>query len=390
MYIDARRSPAALAFEKTWTEFDLDWDRYLVHEASPREAVRILKAGLFSCAQGNDHRGAGTHFFEGLKQGYPEHVYFLKPKKHLLEEQRRKGYRLDFGPHQRGEKFYSVGPLLRMDGTDEPLTDHCTIQARDSLMLLSGEYPELTGNILPGDGRFRTLEDPEDFQSSAGSAIRSVKAQLWKGHYSALRDILREGKPFTGANLVALVEHLPVEMRNMRNVSQNFGHLGLDPLEHSFIALQITETSPTFNELMGEIPAGGAACDELARCAILYHDLGKKLEPFDPYHARLSGAMCEFHLAAMGYNPLEVTVIKRLVETHDVMGRIKKGEISCSEGYIEVCRDLPETLPRETMIKLHCEVAGADIGSIPYLHGVRLDAEREELLRMARLDGAKD
>lgn len=373
-----------MILEKTWTEFDIDLDRYVVHETTPQRARNILKDGLFSCSGSEGGGVRSIEFYEDLTQGRRGHLYFVKPKKYLIKEQREKGYRLDFGPHDGGGRFYSIGPLLRMDGTNAPLTDGCSLQARDSLLLFSSGEDGL-GSLLPQTGGPPLcLEDLEDFPGSVFSAVCSFKAMLWAGHYRELRNTLRQGEPLTGENLEALVAHLPVEMRNMSGLRQNFGHLGLDPLQHSFIALQVFDASPALPELKALTLGGDATCDEVVRCAILYHDLGKKLEPFDPYHAELSGPMAEFHLRSMGYNEVETAVIKRLTETHDVMGRIKKGEISCLQGYHDLCHGLPESVSLDTLIKLHCEVAGADIASIPYLHGVTLDREREELLQIAR------
>jgi hypothetical protein len=41
------------------------------------------------------------------------------------------------------------------------------------------------------------------------------------------------------------------------------------------------------------------------------------------------------------------------------------------------------------MVKLHCEVAGADIASIPYLRGISLAKEREEMLALAKREEAE-
>jgi len=351
--------------------------------------MKILHDGVFSCTSVGDEGDRQICFYEGLKTGRPHHIYFVKPKKPFVQEQRQKGYRLDFGIHQEAEKFYAVGPMLRMDGTNSPLTDGCCIEAGDSLMLLPQEEKELAGYDLSMGGEAFFIENLNDFQVSALSAIKRYKASLWADHYSELRGILRQGNPFTGKNLETLIAHLPIEMRNMSGMPQNFGHLGLDPLQHSFIALQGSDVSGTIEELKGISLDGGVLCDEIARCAILFHDLGKKIEPFDPYHAELSGPMAEFHLECMGYNEVEKAVIRRLVETHDVMGCIKKGEITVLQGYQMLCSGLPESISREVMVKLHCEVAGADIGSIPYLRGITLEKEEEEMLRLARSEKTK-
>ncbi len=377
-----------MIFKETWLAFDIDVDRFIAHEATTEQAINILKEGLFSCSANSNHDEGSIYFYEGLKQGLLDRVYFIKPKKSFIGEQRHKGYRLDFGPHQRGEKFYAVGPLLRMDGTNEPITDGCSIQARDSLVLLTSKDGEIEDLPLWKEAEHFILEDLEDFSRSVSSAICQAKAGLWADHYKAMKAILLDGKPFTGKNLETLITHLPIELTNLSGVAQNFGHLGLDPLQHSIVALQVLETSPTAAELKEVTVGGESSCDEIARCAVLFHDLGKKLEPLDPFHAELSGPMAEFHLRCMEYNDLEVAVIKRLVETHDVIGRIKKGEISCSEGYHELCDGLPKSIDREIMVKLHHEIASADMGSIPYLHGISTKPEREELLRLARTDTA--
>ncbi|NQU16508.1 MAG: HD domain-containing protein [Candidatus Saganbacteria bacterium] len=165
----------------------------------------------------------------------------------------------------------------------------------------------------------------------------------------------------------------------MMGMQQTPIHGGMDPLIHTFNALECLET----DEIAKEIKTADGIerpLAELVRIAVLYHDIGKVNDPFNPDHAADSAEIAESLLAnpelsgVGALNDNEIELVLLLIRSHDLLGNIVRN-YKIKAGSNPPLRIIQQelgsynnkSLTLKDLFLLHSAVALADIGSIPGL-----------------------
>lgn len=366
-----------MSLASVWKGFDVDRDTTVFHPVPCCSTPSVLSKGFSARASEGEHRWHHSKaiIFWQTPDELRDTAYFILPKRVILEAAENGSWRVTYTADPHGRAHYALSPrpgnneaLDRFEagGSLISLPEGC--EAGIALGLVEdGEQSYYAFAIESGDSLARTTE-----------AIHAVVAHTRREAYQRLRHLLRGGNATFARNLGRLSDYLPVELKNMRGLPQLPGHYGLDPVEHTLEALKESAKSTT---LMERFQEQWAVCREWVRCALIYHDLGKKVNPFNVRHAKLSAKMARFHLRCMGYKDQEEQVVARLVETHDVLGGIKRGRLTVDEGVGLLCRGMDALVPLDRLLDMHYEVAAADIRSIGYLRHISV---RDEYLAMRR------
>jgi len=169
---------------------------------------------------------------------------------------------------------------------------------------------------------------------------------------------------------------LPGTFMELQGLEQTQPHQDIDPLEHTFNALNNLDTSRlSQKEAM------------VARTAIIFHDFGKMVDPYDREHPRRSAEMVVDYLERMGFSEEEEDVILNQIKWHDALG-----DVSRQDGRnIFNPEDVLVFFPDERALLVHKEIAVADISSIPGLARFLPQVERtyQELLSKLRRESKK-
>ncbi len=360
-----------MSLAHVWKDFDMDCDGTVFRPVPCRSAAAVLAEGFTAQDDGlgpSSPRSRAIVFWE-IPDERRHAAYFVLPSRLIVEAEKSGCWQVTYSVDPRGPAYYALSP--RMGSSEAP----AKFEADGSIVFLpegcDAGIPQ--GLVEEGDhAHYSFTSRVGDLASGTAEAVRTVVAHTRRRCYRELRTMLRGSNEALLKNFARLAEYLPVELRNMRGLPQLPGHYGLDPLAHTLEALRECGRSAT---LMERFHGEWAVCREWVRCAILFHDLGKKVNPFNMRHAKLSGKMARFHLRSMGYGDREEKVIVRLVETHDVLGGIKRGRLTPEEGARLLCDGMEELIPLDRLVDMHYEVASADIRSIGYLHHVSVQDE---------------
>jgi len=361
-----------MSLARLWKEFDVDRDVTVFH-AVPCAGVEAILSDGFTL-QSLLRYPAKTLIFWQTPTARPGTAYFILPRQAILEAEANGAWRLTYRVDPGEGAYYALGG--RRAG--EPGADR--LDARGALICL----PDGCDGVAPGlaeDGEhayYAFIAGSDDLLERTTEAVRAVAAYTRREDYLLLRSMLLGDNETFARGVPRLAECLPVEVKNMRGLPQLPGHYGLDPVEHTLAALMESAKSTT---LMERFAGERTVCREWIRCVLVYHDIGKKMNPFNPAHARLSAKLARFHLRSMGYEEHEEQIIARLVETHDVLGGVKRGLLTALEGLRILCHGMGTLVPLDLLVDMHYEVARADIHSIGSLRHISLE---NEYLAMSR------
>jgi hypothetical protein len=164
-------------------------------------------------------------------------------------------------------------------------------------------------------------------------------------------------------------DQLPVEMLSLRGVKQSEAHGGLDPLQHTL-------------RMLAELDTNGLRYPELVKAASVLHDIGKvagaSAEADWTEHPGRGAHMVEPILLRMGYEEWERAMIKHLIGTHNILGRLAQRDDWTDEPLISVSTAKEELKPPKAfqdrvttpeMLEMHYRIISADMRSIPGLAG---------------------
>ncbi|MBI4641274.1 MAG: hypothetical protein HY731_11300 [Candidatus Tectomicrobia bacterium] len=378
------------AWEESWRLFDLDIDSVTLFPIELQTVKLLGEKGL---------RGISDLVsllpLESAQEKEP--LFFVKPDWLPLRKRRMKNQKIAvFTPSRPGEllKSYEEWNKDRMIA----LAPHHLVQnLPDPISLLlessptDGSFWALPSFLHKGRGFPNLALYPISFPKEKLTweiyeTVKGIKRKVCQKGYERLRTLLQGSNEEFRRNLPAIVEAMPVEMRNMDGLPQKPGHWGYDPVEHTAEVLKELSKSTFFEEHCGLSLDDMGRCRELIRCATVFHDLGKKVNPFDDRHPILSAYMVSFHLEAMDYSEGEIAIITKLVATHDILGRIKQWEIRPEQGYRMLTSGITDFLPPCLIVMMHYEIARADIASIGVLFGVTIDREYDLLQTYAKAD----
>lgn len=157
-----------------------------------------------------------------------------------------------------------------------------------------------------------------------------------------------------------LVGYLDATFPGLVNLAQHRPHFDArrgrttDPNEHAVEVLGLLDTSG-----MGERER------LVARVAVLYHDVGKGVDSYDPRHPVESARLAEPLVARHGLDPDEAGAALLHVREHDLLGVLSRGRMTEAEAIERLRLD---TSPRN--LDLHFAIATADITAIRGLRWV--------------------
>jgi len=353
------------AWEESWRRFDLDIDAVTLFPIEPQ----TLKL-------------PGEKHLEGMSVQTKAPLFFVKPDRLSLRKRRMENQKIPvFTPPRPGEpmKSYEEWNVGRM----VTFVSHHTFSLPES-SLIDGSFwavpPSLYEEVSSQSSFFYPFNSSgERLTWGIYETIKRIKRRVCQEGYERLRTLLQGSNEELRRNIPAIVEAMPIEMRNMDGLPQKPGHWGYDPVEHTAEVLKELSKSTFFEEHCGLKLDDMRRCRELIRCATVFHDLGKKVNPFDDRHPILSAYMVPFHLETMDYSESEIAIITKLVATHDILGRIKQWEIKPEQGYRMLVSGITDLLPPWLIVMMHYEIAKADIASIGILFGVTIDREYDLL-----------
>jgi hypothetical protein len=161
-------------------------------------------------------------------------------------------------------------------------------------------------------------------------------------------------------------------------------HRDIDPLEHTYNVMMLLVT----DDLPSKIEGLAHSRQDLIRITIKYHDIGKLKGAFDIRHALHSPSIIEEILKEPNlygedeYTEDEITLIKKLAQIHDLLGRFAQGFITIDQALNELIPPFELNLSPEEMLQMHYTIIRADIESIPGLRDKldEIDASYEELM----------
>jgi hypothetical protein len=147
---------------------------------------------------------------------------------------------------------------------------------------------------------------------------------------------------------------------HMINLAQHRPHFDpargrtTDPNEHTVEVMELLKTR-------------GLAARErlLARVAVLYHDIGKGVDSFDPMHPAVSARLAAPLLDRHGLSADEQAQVLVQIREHDLLGMLNRGRISHDEAIRRLnLTHQPRNLP------IHFAITTADISAIRGLRWV--------------------
>lgn len=170
----------------------------------------------------------------------------------------------------------------------------------------------------------------------------------------------------------AVLGYLDAVFPALVNLAQHLPHTDpargrtTDPNEHTAEVLALLDT--------GELaPRLGF----IARVAVLYHDIGKGRDSYDPAHPQESARLAAPLLAQHGLTPEERDSILLHIREHDLLGVLSRGRMTHDEAIERLrLREEPANLA------IHFAIATADISAI---RGLRWVVE-EGLIARARAE----
>lgn len=366
-----------MSLARLWKDFDVDRDTTVFHPVPCRSVPSVLSKGFstqeFKAELARDP--AKAIIFWQTAKGPEDTAYFILPKRVIAQAEESGSWRVTHSVDPNKGAYYALSPRPGGEGQPDRFKS-------DGALIFLPDGCDMVARGLVGDAEhafYTFARGSVDFPGLTTNAVRAVVAHTRGEAYRRLRLLLQGDNETFARNLPRLGEYVPVELKNMRGLPQLPGHYGLDPVEHTLRALEESTKSATL--MKRHFEGRWEVCREWVRCALIYHDLGKKVNPFNVKHAKLSGKMSRFHLRCMGYAGHVEEIIARLVETHDVLGGIKRGRLTVNEGVKLLCRGMGTIVPLDRLVDMHYEVALADIHSIGYLRHVSL---RDEYLAMRR------
>lgn len=179
----------------------------------------------------------------------------------------------------------------------------------------------------------------------------------WDG---ALPDLDWEDGALSPAAQARILGYLDATFPDLVNLAQHRPHFDerrgrtTDPNEHAVEVLRALDTSGmTERERL------------IARVAVLYHDVGKGVDSYDPRHPIQSARLAAPLVARHGLDPDEAATALLQIREHDLLGMLSRGRMTEAEA-MERLR-LGEA-PRN--LDVHVAITTADIVSIRGLRWV--------------------
>ncbi len=158
-------------------------------------------------------------------------------------------------------------------------------------------------------------------------------------------------------------------LRMLIGIKQFATHGGLDPLEHTYNVLMLLST----DDFYLSIKDLRRSVAEILRISVKYHDIGKLKGSFNIFHAVHSAPMAEEILTnphlygEEEFTIKEIILIKKLIGTHDILGRLSQKIIPLEVALKELTPPDGINLSAGDMLAMHYRIIRADIGSIPML-----------------------
>jgi hypothetical protein len=201
------------------------------------------------------------------------------------------------------------------------------------------------------------------------------QALLWNGK---LPDLAGSANPLPPEALAAVQGYLDATFPHLVNLAQHRPHFDpargrtTDPNEHTVEVLAGLDTSELSTEDAW-----------LARLAIVYHDVGKGLDAYDPRHPLESVRLAAPLLGRFDLTPAQQATVLVQIREHDLLGVLSRGRLTVTEA-IERLR----LAQRPENLALHAAIATADISAIRGLRWVvaegRIEQARREVAATVR------
>gem|GEM_PF-6712713 len=179
-------------------------------------------------------------------------------------------------------------------------------------------------------------------------------------------------------DLDAVLGYLDATFPHLVNLAQHRPHFDpargrtTDPNEHTIEVLAGLNTS----ELADEDA-------RLARMTIVYHDIGKGLDAYDPRHPLESARLAAPLLAYHGLTPGQQATVLLQIREHDLLGILSRGRMAVGEAIERL-----QLLERPQNLALHAAISTADISAIRGLRWVveegRIERARREVAEAVR------
>lgn len=222
----------------------------------------------------------------------------------------------------------------------------------------------------------RILEERDGyrFRQQEGGANRWYADQTarrpspWNGK---LPD-LRTGTELPAATLAAVLGYLDATFPHLVNLGQHRPHYDpvrgrtTDPNEHTIEVLTALDTS--------DLSADDTV---LARIAVVYHDVGKGLDAYDPRHPLESARLAAPLLPGFRLSAEQQETVLLQIREHDLLGVLSRGRMTVADAVQRL-----RLAERPHNLTLHAAIATADIITIRGLRWV-VDEGRIERARRA-------
>jgi hypothetical protein len=184
---------------------------------------------------------------------------------------------------------------------------------------------------------------------------------------------LRTDAALPAATLDAVLGYLDATFPHLVNLGQHRPHYDpargrtTDPNEHTIEVLAVLD------------PAGLSAEDAfLARLAVVYHDVGKGLDAYDPRHPLESARLAAPLLGRYGLSPGQEATVLLQIREHDLLGVLSRGRMTVADAVQRL-----RLAERPQNLALHAAIATADISAIRGLRWVvdegRIEQARREV-----------
>lgn len=178
--------------------------------------------------------------------------------------------------------------------------------------------------------------------------------------------------------LAAVLGYLDATFPQLVNLAQHRPHYDpargrtTDPNEHTVEVLAALDT--------GELSAEDTL---LARVAVVYHDVGKGLDAYDPRHPLESARLASPFLAGFSLTQEQQDTVLLQIREHDLLGVLSRGRMTLAEAAARL-----HLTERPHNLALHAAIATADITTIRGLRWVvdegRIARARQELAGCVR------
>jgi hypothetical protein len=181
------------------------------------------------------------------------------------------------------------------------------------------------------------------------------------------------GRTLSPAVLATVLGYLDATFPHLVNLGQHRPHHDpargrtTDPNEHTVEVLAALDT--------GELSAEDSF---LARIAVVYHDVGKGLDAYDPRHPLESARLAAPLLAGYGLSPDQQQTVLLQIREHDLLGVLSRGRMTIADAVHRL-----RLAERPQNLALHAAIATADISTIRGLRWVvdegRIEQARREV-----------